>query len=251
MIQTYDDLETLIDGPVVNEEDGTRFGGFRATIDYIVNRNTLLRGEVADAAGLIRETINMRCLNEPGRVDKIAAFVGAALRALTAEGQPTNWLVDAIETVKARAVGDAPALEAASIEVVAPQIVSEDPPLPASEPEEDDAEEDTPEEPAPVLEPETGPEPVDWHAYALGLQAQLRAHGIDPVAPGADYVYEITQELAAAAKAASPSKRIAELLGPASAHVGMAPPTEADWADLGRPPAPEPAIQHIDGTTEV
>ena len=139
--------------------------------------------------------------------------------------------------------------EAASIEVVAPQIVSEDPPLPAGEPEEDDAEEDTPEEPAPVLEPETGPEPVDWHAYALGLQAQLRAHGIDPVAPGADYVYEITQELAAAAKAASPSKRIAELLGPASAHVGMAP-TPADLATL-RPPVPEPAIQHIDGTTEV
>lgn len=179
-MQTYEDLDTLA-------------GGLRNTIDYIVAHNLALRGEVADAMGVLRETMDMKCLNEPGRVELVAGRVILALTALASEGQPTQWLEAAIQGVNDRPQSEVNDLDPGSIEAHAPIIVSDEPQADPAEPEETD-DDDALE----VDEDEELLDGFDWSAYALALQAQLRAHGIEPIVEDAlDYGVAIVDSLAA------------------------------------------------------
>lgn len=241
-MQTYEDLDTLA-------------GGLRTTIDWIVGHNLSLRGEVAEAMSVLRETMDMKCLNEPGRVELISGRIIAALRATASEGFPTQWLDAAIQEVASRPQVEAPPdLALGSIEAHAPVIVTDDPEMPWVEPPPPPADDD--EEP----EAEKEPEPVDLSAYVLALQAQLRAHKVEPIAQDAlDYAQAIAESLVFRP---GPSARLKELLADADEEREGVPapvddphePTEDEAADLGRPPevGPQPsALQKIDGVTEV
>lgn len=213
-MQSYEDLETLS-------------LAYRNTIDFIVKGNRTLRGEVADASGFIRETINLRCLNEPGRVEKISVFVTASLRALVTESEPTGWLDAALTEIAQRVRPEAPDLALGSIEVIPAQLVDD---APFEEPPRvivggDIAPEDIVNKPGKVESLD-----ADAEAYILALQAQLRAYGLDPLTRGTDYAYELTQRLALEAKQIEAAKQ--------------APPG---------PPTPDPVlvVQHIDGVSEV
>lgn len=252
-MQTYEDLDTLA-------------GGLRTTIDWIVGHNLSLRGEVAEAMSVLRETMDMKCLNEPGRVELISGRIIAALRATASEGFPTQWLDAAIQEVASRPqVEDPPDLDPGSIEAHAPVIVSDEvwvePPAP---PEIADAEEDEDDEDEPSVihaaANRINANAARAGAYILALQAQLRALGVEPIAQDAlDYAQAIAESLVFRP---GPSARLKELLADADEEREGVPapvddphePTEDEAADLGRPPevGPQPsALQKIDGVTEV
>ena len=218
-MQTYEDLDTLAQG-------------LRNTIDYIVGNNMTLRGEIPDAMAVLRETMDMKCLNEPDRVTLIQTRIVQALRALESERLPTGWITEAMNEIAARPQEEAPAdLDAGSFEAVAPVIVTDDPEQPWHEPEApalpDEDEEPEAAEDAPVTDP---------RAYILALQAQLRANGVEPIAEDAlDYVRAVAESLVFAEKP-SPSARLAVLMNEQGAPL---------------PPQVNAEVQKIDGVNEV
>ena len=197
-MQTYEDLDTLAQG-------------LRNTIDYIVANNMPLRGEIPDAMSVLRETMDMKCLNEPDRVTLIQTRIIQALRALESERLPTGWITEAMNEIAARPQEEASAdLDAGSFEAVAPVIVTDDPEQPWHEPEAP-APPDEDEEPEAA---EKEPEPVDWSAYALALQQQVRVLGGQPIAQDApDYVQAIAESIVFAKKDGPPPLPTAETSG--------------------------------------